>query len=62
MSKLQYLDLSMAGVSTDVLEDLFDVCRDLRKVSLENVELNEKICRLVCLLSSVFIPPLLEQL
>ena len=52
----------MAGVSTDVLEDLFDVCRDLRKVSLENVELNEKICRLVYLLCFVFILSLLEQL
>ena len=45
LSRLQYLDLSMAGVSTGVLEDLFDVCRDLRKVSLENLEVTEKVCR-----------------
>ncbi|XP_050402090.2 S-phase kinase-associated protein 2 [Patella vulgata] len=44
MSSLQYLDLSMATVSTDILEQLFSICHNLRKISLENCQLNEKIC------------------
>ena len=45
MSRLQYLDLSMAGVPVDVLESLFGLCTDLRKISLENLEVSEKVCK-----------------
>ena len=46
---MQYLDLSMAGAGPDVLEEIFSICKDLKKVSLENLELNDKICRYVAL-------------
>ena len=44
-SRVQYLDLSMATVSTEGLEQLFSTCYHLRKLSLENCEVNDTICR-----------------
>ncbi|XP_045158401.2 S-phase kinase-associated protein 2-like isoform X2 [Mercenaria mercenaria] len=44
LSKVQYLDLSMAGTSPEVLEEIFSICKDLRKISLENLEVNDKVC------------------
>ncbi|KAL3868250.1 hypothetical protein ACJMK2_041081 [Sinanodonta woodiana] len=44
LSRIQYLDLSMAGITTNVLEEFFCICKDLRKLSLENCEVNDKIC------------------
>ncbi|XP_060607186.1 uncharacterized protein LOC132759440 [Ruditapes philippinarum] len=34
----------MAGTGPDVLEEIFSICKDLRKLSLENLELNDKVC------------------
>ncbi|XP_041357689.1 S-phase kinase-associated protein 2-like [Gigantopelta aegis] len=44
LTKIQYLDLSMATITMNSLEELFSVCRDLRKISLENADVNEAIC------------------
>ena len=42
--KLQYLDLSMARISPVGLQELLRNCRQLKKLSLEHVQLNEEIC------------------
>jgi len=34
----------MAGTTPDVLEQIFATCKDLRKISLENLEVNDKVC------------------
>ncbi|KAK3577927.1 hypothetical protein CHS0354_034565 [Potamilus streckersoni] len=44
LSRIQYLDLSMASTTTSVLEEFFCICKDLRKLSLENCTVNDKIC------------------
>ncbi|XP_025111094.1 S-phase kinase-associated protein 2-like isoform X2 [Pomacea canaliculata] len=41
--KLQYLDLSMAMVEPDLLVQLFSLCKELRKLSLENLQLNNAV-------------------
>lgn len=43
--KVQYLDLSMARISPAGLVELLSHCRQLKKLSLEHVQLNEEICR-----------------
>lgn len=42
--KVQYLDLSMARISPAALAELLRYCRQLKKLSLEHVQLNEEIC------------------
>lgn len=42
--KVQYLDLSMARISPMALAELLRYCRQLKKLSLEHVQLNEEIC------------------
>lgn len=42
--KLQYLDLSMSRISPAGLEQLLSHCRQLKKLSLEHVQLNEAVC------------------
>ncbi|ALC46051.1 Skp2 [Drosophila busckii] len=44
-TRLQYLDLSLATISLDSLQILMAHCRQLRKLSLEHVELNDEICQ-----------------
>lgn len=44
MSKLQYLDLSMAVISADGLAELISKCRLLKKLSLEKCTLNVDSC------------------
>ncbi|KAK7508241.1 hypothetical protein BaRGS_00000480 [Batillaria attramentaria] len=46
MAKTEVIDLSMAVISTDLLAELFGICHNLRRLSLENVELNENIFHL----------------
>ncbi|XP_076462370.1 S-phase kinase-associated protein 2-like [Babylonia areolata] len=46
-SRLQYLDLSMATISEKALADILSHCRQLRKVSLEHVGVNETILHLL---------------
>ena len=41
--RLKYLDLSMATIQESCLESLFEKCRDLKKVGLENCRLNDTI-------------------
>ena len=41
---MQYLDLSMAVIDTIALEQLMAACTQIKKLSLENCELNDKIC------------------
>ncbi|XP_034661774.1 S-phase kinase-associated protein 2 [Drosophila subobscura] len=43
-SRLQYLDLSMTSISRVSLRTLISQCRQLKKLSLENAELNDEIC------------------
>ncbi|XP_063704473.1 S-phase kinase-associated protein 2 [Culicoides brevitarsis] len=43
-SKLQYLDLSMATISTAGLELLLSKCRKLKKLSLEHVRVTDGVC------------------
>lgn len=45
MSKIQFLDLSMATIETNTLAQLFSKCRYIRKLSLENVPLNDAVCK-----------------
>ena len=45
LSKVQYLDLSMAVISPHGLEELLASCQLLRKLSLENCQINDSICR-----------------
>ncbi|ELU03262.1 hypothetical protein CAPTEDRAFT_136445, partial [Capitella teleta] len=44
LSKLQYLDLSMAVVSPQGLEEILATCQLLRKLSLENCHINDSVC------------------
>lgn len=43
-SKLQYLDLSMSSITTTGLQQLLKTCRQLRKLSLEHLTLNDRVC------------------
>ncbi|XP_037729818.1 S-phase kinase-associated protein 2 [Drosophila subpulchrella] len=43
-ARLQYLDLSMASISRSSLRTLISHCRQLKKISLENIELDDSIC------------------
>ncbi|KAG7156322.1 S-phase kinase-associated protein 2-like [Homarus americanus] len=43
-SKLQHLDLSMAAIDPQALEELLSVCFDLKKLSLEHCILSQSIC------------------
>lgn len=43
-SKLQYLDLSMAVITKPSLKMLLSKCRQLKKLSLEHVQINDEIC------------------
>lgn len=43
-SRLQYLDLSMADVSAPALAQLLSCCRQLKKLSLEHVPVDQAIC------------------
>lgn len=42
-SRLMYLDLSMANISTSSLALLFSKCKRLKKLSLENVPVNDDV-------------------
>lgn len=42
-TKLQFLDLTLATISTDCLTNLMGACRSLRKLSLETLPLNVTI-------------------
>lgn len=42
-SRLMYLDLSMANISTSSLTQLFGKCKRLKKLSLENVPVNDDV-------------------
>jgi F-box and leucine-rich repeat protein 1 (S-phase kinase-associated protein 2) len=44
MSKLQYLDLSMAAIDTTSLVLLLSVCKFLKKLSLEAVAIDNAVC------------------
>lgn len=44
-SKLQYLDLSMAVISIDSLNQLLARCKILKKLSLEHVRVDDETCR-----------------
>ncbi|CAH1772553.1 unnamed protein product [Owenia fusiformis] len=43
MSRVQYLDLSMAVVTSSTLEEIFESCQQLKKLSLEHCPLNLEI-------------------
>lgn len=43
-TRLQYLDLSMASITRSSLLTLLSHCRQLKKISLENIELDDDIC------------------
>lgn len=43
--KLQYLDLTMAGIDVVSLAQLLGTCRSLKKLSLEAVPVNDNVCR-----------------
>uniref|UniRef100_A0A1E1XDG1 Putative s-phase kinase-associated protein 2 n=1 Tax=Amblyomma aureolatum TaxID=187763 RepID=A0A1E1XDG1_9ACAR len=47
MCKVQYLDLSMASISRSALCQLFARCTQLKKLSLEQCTVDDKICRLI---------------
>lgn len=42
--KVQYLDMSMTRISPNALAELLSHCRQLKKLSLEHVQLSEEIC------------------
>lgn len=44
VSKLQYLDLSMASIDTESLTQLLHACGNLKKLSVEFVPLNMSVC------------------
>lgn len=44
ISKLMYLDLSMATISTSGLYHLFKRCKRLRKLSLDSCRLDDSVC------------------
>lgn len=43
--RLEFLDLTMASISSDGVEELLSRCTALRGLSLESCELNNNICR-----------------
>uniref|UniRef100_T1J5R1 F-box domain-containing protein n=1 Tax=Strigamia maritima TaxID=126957 RepID=T1J5R1_STRMM len=43
-SQFQYLDLSIATIDVDSLEQILNACRQLKKLSLESCNINDKIC------------------
>lgn len=43
-SKLQYLDLSMVVITKPSLKSLLSRCRQLKKLSLEHIPINDEIC------------------
>lgn len=43
-SKLQYLDLSLSNIDKKSLQLLMGTCRKLKKLSLENMELDGNVC------------------
>lgn len=45
--KVQYLDLSMASISEDTLCELLASCSNLKKLSLEQCTLNDRVCRMI---------------
>ncbi|XP_067935569.1 S-phase kinase-associated protein 2-like isoform X2 [Watersipora subatra] len=45
--RLQFLDLSMASISELSLEELLFHCKQLRKLSLESLTVNNNICRAI---------------
>lgn len=45
LARVQYLDLSMTTISPDALMQLFSKCRQLRKLSLEHVHVNDAACK-----------------
>lgn len=45
VSKLQYLDLSLASIDVESLAQLLGTCRLLKKLSLEQVPLNLAVCK-----------------
>lgn len=45
MTKLQYLDLSMATMTTIALVELLTHCVRLKKLSLEQMPLNDAVCK-----------------
>lgn len=45
LTKVQYLDLSMASITCSGLVQLFSRCRQLKKLSLEHVPLNDSVCK-----------------
>lgn len=45
LARVQYLDLSMAVISPDSLLQLFSKCRQLRKLSLEYVNVTDAVCK-----------------
>lgn len=44
VTKLQYLDLSMIYITKPSLKMLLSRCRELKKLSLEHVPINDEIC------------------
>lgn len=49
LSKLQYLDLSMATISTGSLVELLSHCRHLKKLSLEHVPVSDQVCKQIAI-------------
>ncbi|XP_077531708.1 S-phase kinase-associated protein 2-like [Haemaphysalis longicornis] len=47
VSKVQYLDLSMASIEVSALSELLGSCSQLKKLSLEQCPLDDHICRLI---------------
>lgn len=45
VNRVQYLDLSMAVVSVQTLEDLLSSCVHLLRLSLESCHLSNNVCR-----------------
>jgi F-box and leucine-rich repeat protein 1 (S-phase kinase-associated protein 2) len=45
--RIQYLDLSMATINPQTLEELLSSCSALRRLSLESCELNNNVCRYI---------------
>jgi len=45
VNRVRYLDLSMAVVSVQTLEELLSSCVHLLRLSLESCHLNSNICR-----------------
>jgi len=45
VNRLRYLDLSMAVVSVQTLEELLSSCVHLLRLSLESCQLSNNVCR-----------------